>query len=130
MKLVLNLSDYRYQMVWQETLNTFRDMVTAEMWEGKKTIDVPVTQHLTFKVQIYLSDEVLSLNNLIVRTIDHWEMWFRVCIQLEFTPKIGRWQYFHPGSTPRCGRHPHDCSLCPQMGPKAAVQNVFKIFCL
>lgn len=37
-------------MVWAETLKTYNDMVDAEGWRGKKEIDVPIIQTLTFKV--------------------------------------------------------------------------------
>ncbi|KAH9478750.1 Cytochrome P450 monooxygenase 124 [Psilocybe cubensis] len=43
-----------YQMVWTETLNTYNDMVEAEGWKGKKEIDVPVIQTLTFKLALLI----------------------------------------------------------------------------
>ncbi|RDB29811.1 hypothetical protein Hypma_014185 [Hypsizygus marmoreus] len=39
-----------YQMVCSETLETYRDMISAEGWDSKDTIDVPVIQRLTFKL--------------------------------------------------------------------------------
>ncbi|KAF9258195.1 cytochrome P450 [Marasmius fiardii PR-910] len=38
-----------YQLVWEQSLNTYREMVSAEGWSEKKTVDVPVTQVATFK---------------------------------------------------------------------------------
>ncbi|KAG7097880.1 hypothetical protein E1B28_005192 [Marasmius oreades] len=42
-------SNSLYQMVWDESLKTYQDMVSAEGWSDKKTVDVPVTQVATFK---------------------------------------------------------------------------------
>ncbi|KAL0572355.1 hypothetical protein V5O48_009611 [Marasmius crinis-equi] len=38
-----------YQLVWDESLKTYRDMVSAEGWIGQKSIDVPELQKATFK---------------------------------------------------------------------------------
>ncbi|KAG7097881.1 hypothetical protein E1B28_005193 [Marasmius oreades] len=38
-----------YRMVWDESSKTYREMVSAEGWSEKKTVDVPVTQVATFK---------------------------------------------------------------------------------
>ncbi|KAF8155579.1 cytochrome P450 [Crassisporium funariophilum] len=43
-----------YQMVWTETLKTYHEMVVAEGWTGKKEIDVPVIQTLTFKLALLI----------------------------------------------------------------------------
>ncbi|KAG6829040.1 hypothetical protein H0H87_012773, partial [Tephrocybe sp. NHM501043] len=43
-----------YQMVWTETLETYREMILAENWESKDTIDVPVIQKLTFKLALLI----------------------------------------------------------------------------
>ncbi|KAH0580883.1 hypothetical protein H2248_012042 [Termitomyces sp. 'cryptogamus'] len=43
-----------YQMVWEETLITYREMVSAENWSSKITIDVPVIQRLTFKLALLI----------------------------------------------------------------------------
>lgn len=37
-------------MVWSETLETYREMISAEGWDKKDAIDVPIIQTLTFKV--------------------------------------------------------------------------------
>jgi hypothetical protein len=37
-------------MVWKTTLQTYREMITAEGWTDKDVVDVPVIQTLTFKV--------------------------------------------------------------------------------
>ncbi|KAG6829041.1 hypothetical protein H0H87_012774, partial [Tephrocybe sp. NHM501043] len=41
-----------YEMVWAETLETYREMISAETWGTKNTIDVPVIQRLTFKLAL------------------------------------------------------------------------------
>ncbi|KAF9258180.1 cytochrome P450 [Marasmius fiardii PR-910] len=38
-----------YQLVWEQSLKTYRDMVSVEGWSDKKTVDVPVTQVATSK---------------------------------------------------------------------------------
>lgn len=43
-----------YQMVWTETLETYREMVSAEGWSKKESIDVPVIQTLTFKLALLI----------------------------------------------------------------------------
>jgi len=37
-------------MVWKTTLQTYREMITAEGWTDKDAVDVPIIQTLTFKV--------------------------------------------------------------------------------
>jgi len=46
----LTCGQYRYQMVWTETLKTYHEMVSAEGWTDKKEINVPAVQALTFQV--------------------------------------------------------------------------------
>ncbi|KAF8068982.1 cytochrome P450 [Lyophyllum atratum] len=43
-----------YQMVWAETLESYREMISAEGWGTKDTIDVPVIQKLTFKLALLI----------------------------------------------------------------------------
>jgi hypothetical protein len=40
-------------MVWSETLGTYHEMISAEGWATKDTIDVPIVQTLTFKVRVH-----------------------------------------------------------------------------
>jgi hypothetical protein len=47
--------NHRYQKVWLETLDTYHDMVSAEGWNDKDVIEVPVFQKLIFKVPLFLS---------------------------------------------------------------------------
>lgn len=46
----------RYQRVWAETIDTYRQMISVEGWTGKAAIEVPAIQQLTFKVYSCLSD--------------------------------------------------------------------------
>lgn len=41
----------RYNMVWQKTLVTYHDWITAEDWSNKDVIDAPRVQQYTFKVR-------------------------------------------------------------------------------
>ncbi|KIM47101.1 hypothetical protein M413DRAFT_64094 [Hebeloma cylindrosporum] len=43
-----------YEMVWKQTLTTYREMVSAEGWSDKKEIDIPVIQQLTFKLALII----------------------------------------------------------------------------
>lgn len=52
---------YSYQMVWTETSKTYHEMISAEGWTGKKEINIPVVQSLTFKVrQSYFSATAIN----------------------------------------------------------------------
>jgi len=44
----------RYDMVWSETMKTYKEMNLAEGWNEKKEIEIPVIQKLTFQVGWYL----------------------------------------------------------------------------
>ena len=50
---VLSYTLFRYEMVWSETLATYREMISAEGWETKDIIDVPIIQKITFKARVY-----------------------------------------------------------------------------
>ncbi|KAJ8517940.1 hypothetical protein ONZ45_g4933 [Pleurotus djamor] len=41
-----------YNLVWEHTLSTYREMITFEGWETKDTVEVPVVQKLTFKLAL------------------------------------------------------------------------------
>ncbi|KAG7095474.1 hypothetical protein E1B28_006213 [Marasmius oreades] len=41
-----------YQLVWEETIKTYRDMVAAEGWAKRHTIEIPAIQALTFKLAL------------------------------------------------------------------------------
>ena len=41
---------FRYQLVWNETIRVYKDMVAGEEWAKKDVIDIPIVQKLTFKV--------------------------------------------------------------------------------
>ncbi|KAG5641736.1 hypothetical protein DXG03_004308 [Asterophora parasitica] len=43
-----------YQMVWSETLDTYREMVYAEGWDKTDAVEVPVIQTLTFKLALLI----------------------------------------------------------------------------
>ncbi|KAF9482311.1 cytochrome P450 [Pholiota conissans] len=43
-----------FEMVWRETLTTYREMVTEEGWTNKKEVDIPVIQALTFKLALLI----------------------------------------------------------------------------
>ncbi|KAG5634271.1 hypothetical protein H0H81_002585, partial [Sphagnurus paluster] len=43
-----------YQMVWSETLDTYREMISAEGWDKSDTIEEPVIQKLTFKLALLI----------------------------------------------------------------------------
>ncbi|KAF9051514.1 cytochrome P450 [Panaeolus papilionaceus] len=43
-----------YDLVWKETIQTYRDMISAEGWVGKDTVDVPSVQGLTFKFALLM----------------------------------------------------------------------------
>ena len=45
-----HLKKNRYQRVWVETIDIYRQMISTEGWTSKTTIHVPVVQKLTFKV--------------------------------------------------------------------------------
>ncbi|KAJ8082992.1 hypothetical protein PM082_008852 [Marasmius tenuissimus] len=38
-----------YQLVWEQTIKTYRDMISSEGWESQSTVKVPAVQALTFK---------------------------------------------------------------------------------
>ncbi|KAK1217172.1 hypothetical protein PQX77_020180 [Marasmius sp. AFHP31] len=38
-----------YQLVWDQSVKTYRDMIAGEGWENKKSFDVPAIQKATFK---------------------------------------------------------------------------------
>ncbi|KAJ8517930.1 hypothetical protein ONZ45_g4924 [Pleurotus djamor] len=41
-----------YNLVWEQTLRTYREMITAEGWENADVAEVPVVQKLTFKLAL------------------------------------------------------------------------------
>jgi len=41
-----------YQLVWTQTLRTYKEMISAEGWNDKDVVDVPVIQKLTFKLAL------------------------------------------------------------------------------
>ncbi|KAF9467919.1 cytochrome P450 [Collybia nuda] len=43
-----------YQLVWSETLETYREMISAEGWDREDTVDVPIIQALTFKLALLI----------------------------------------------------------------------------
>lgn len=43
-----------YEMVWSETLDTYREMISAEGWTTKDMMEVPVVQKLTSKLALLL----------------------------------------------------------------------------
>ncbi|KAF9481644.1 cytochrome P450 [Pholiota conissans] len=43
-----------FEMVWRETLTTYREMIVEEGWTNKRIIDVPVLQTLTFKLALLI----------------------------------------------------------------------------
>ena len=76
-------------MVWEQTLDTYREMVSAEGWSDKKEIDIPVVQQLTFKVSFTdfppLSSYILRQPFLLLSPAcphHHWKMRLRVLFQL------------------------------------------------
>ncbi|KAL0570941.1 hypothetical protein V5O48_011025 [Marasmius crinis-equi] len=47
-----SFSNSLYRLVWDESLKTYRDMVSGEGWLGQKSVDVPVLQKATFKAPV------------------------------------------------------------------------------
>ncbi|KAG5634315.1 hypothetical protein H0H81_002432 [Sphagnurus paluster] len=43
-----------YELVWTETLNTYRQMEAAESWDTKDTVDVPIVPHITSKMALLI----------------------------------------------------------------------------
>ena len=43
--------DCRYQLVWNETIRVYKNMITSEGWDKKDVIDIPIVQKFTFKVR-------------------------------------------------------------------------------
>ncbi|KAF8966623.1 cytochrome P450 [Flammula alnicola] len=43
-----------YELVWSETMKTYREMVSAEGWTDKNEIGVPAVQALTFKLALLI----------------------------------------------------------------------------
>ncbi|KAL0573735.1 hypothetical protein V5O48_008231 [Marasmius crinis-equi] len=41
-----------YRLVWEQSLKTYREMISEEGWTDKKSVDIPVLQAATFKVNI------------------------------------------------------------------------------
>jgi hypothetical protein len=40
----------RYKLVWNKTLEVYRDMLKIEEWKDKNVVDVPAIQRITHKV--------------------------------------------------------------------------------
>ncbi|KAF4618306.1 hypothetical protein D9613_011546 [Agrocybe pediades] len=43
-----------YDMVWSETLRTYKEMISAEGWDLKDEIEIPVIQKLTFQLALLI----------------------------------------------------------------------------
>ncbi|KAF9553104.1 cytochrome P450 [Agrocybe pediades] len=43
-----------YDMVWSETLRTYKEMISAEGWDSKDEIEIPVIQKLTFQLALLI----------------------------------------------------------------------------
>ncbi|KAF4583601.1 hypothetical protein EYR38_002356 [Pleurotus pulmonarius] len=43
-----------YELVWEQTLQAYHEMVQAEGWMGKDVAEVPVVQKLTFKLALHV----------------------------------------------------------------------------
>ncbi|KAJ8508787.1 hypothetical protein ONZ45_g8971 [Pleurotus djamor] len=41
-----------YNLVWEHTLSTYRDMMRTEGWDNKDAVEVPVVQKLTFELAL------------------------------------------------------------------------------
>ncbi|KAF8882453.1 cytochrome P450 [Infundibulicybe gibba] len=48
----INDGIYRYELVWQQTLNTYREMLVGEQWDDKESVEVSSIQALTFKLAL------------------------------------------------------------------------------
>ena len=79
-------------MVWEQTLNTYREMVSAEGWSDKKEIDIPIVQKLTFKVSFTDFCRTLFLYPFLLLSPacphHHWKMRLRVLFQLVHPSQI------------------------------------------
>jgi hypothetical protein len=122
----------RFEMVWRETLTTYREMISEEGWTDKKEISLPAVQSVTFKVR-WLSDTA-SMSILTVKrpsnsagASDHRTMWIRVFIHLVGTAEGSRWADVHSRDVTRRCRHLYDLDVCPQMDPEPTVQKVCTI---
>lgn len=58
----LNIIPPRYQAVWTETVNVYREMTEAEGWAGEKVIEVSDVSRLTHKVKISTLTEIRHAN--------------------------------------------------------------------
>ncbi|KIK06373.1 hypothetical protein K443DRAFT_674356 [Laccaria amethystina LaAM-08-1] len=47
-------SNELYQLVWDQTRETYNEMITSEGWADKKTVDIPVVQEYTFKLALLM----------------------------------------------------------------------------
>ncbi|KAF9448129.1 cytochrome P450 [Macrolepiota fuliginosa MF-IS2] len=47
-------SNKLYEYVWNESVQTFKEMVSNDGWSNKKSIDVPVLQRTTFKFALFI----------------------------------------------------------------------------
>lgn len=43
-----------YELVWEQTLQAYREMIQAEGWVDKDVVEVPVVQTLTFKLALHI----------------------------------------------------------------------------
>ncbi|PPQ69426.1 hypothetical protein CVT24_001475 [Panaeolus cyanescens] len=69
-----------YDLVWKETLDTYREMVSAEGWLGKSSVEIPAVQRLTFKpprasngrFTIQEALQIVTERNLLLSVLPKW----------------------------------------------------------
>lgn len=74
-------------MVWKESLKTYKEMLSAEGWESKKEVEIPIIQKITFKVSDGLAAFCSFFSFHLVCAFDYREMWFWFRLQLVLTPQ-------------------------------------------
>lgn len=47
-------SNELYELVWDQTRETYNEMITSEGWADKETVDIPVVQDYTFKLALLI----------------------------------------------------------------------------
>ena len=122
----------RYEMVWKQTFNTYREMVSAEGWSDKEEIDIPVAQELTFKVSSTNLCCTLFLYSILIHSPacphHHWKMRVQVLFQLVHPSQIPWRKNAHPGGPENRIRNLHDRPVPSQVDQESTNEKVCNPF--
>jgi len=92
---------YSYEFVWNESIQTFKEMVANDGWMDKKSIEIPIVQRTTFKVSSLPTSSLSTMHEWLqsVCPLYDWEMCLRLTIQMVRSADCVGWYIISSRST-------------------------------